>query len=173
MTSFSLGAGPVRLRRFRRADLDAFQAYRRDPDVARFQSWEQMDDARALRFIDAVATGEIAPRGAWSQIAVAAAQDDALVGDIGVCVSADGREAEIGFTLAPAAQGLGWGAAAVGRMIDYLFEEAGVRRVFGVTDKLNAPSARLMERVGMRFAGEAAAVFNGEPCVEATYELRR
>ena len=173
MRPFSLGAGPVRLRRFRPADLRAFQAYRTDAEIGRFQSWERMDDTRALRFINAVSRAEIAPRGEWNQIAIAAAQDDELVGDIGLCVDAEGREAEIGFTLAAATQGHGWGTAAVSRMIEYLFEEEGVERVVGITDKLNEPSARLMLRAGMRFVGEEDAVFNGAPCVEATYEIRR
>ncbi|MEO1613461.1 MAG: GNAT family N-acetyltransferase [Pseudomonadota bacterium] len=172
MTPFSLGAGPVRLRRFRPSDLSAFRAYRTDPEVGRYQSWERMDDARALAFIKAVGGGEIAPRGAWNQIAIASAANDGLVGDLGVHVSAEGREAEIGVTLARDAQGLGWATAAVGRMIDYLFEEEGVERIVGIVDKLNAPSARLMERVGMRFVSEEETVFNGAPCVELTYEIK-
>ncbi|MEL7463339.1 MAG: GNAT family N-acetyltransferase [Pseudomonadota bacterium] len=172
MTPFVLGAGPVRLRRFRPDDLAAFQAYRSDPEIGRFQSWERMDDERAHEFIKAVGAGEIAPRGAWSQIAVAATADDGLVGDIGVHVGEDGREAELGVTLAREAQGLGWAAAAVGRMIDYLFEEEGVARVFAISDKLNAPSILLMEQLGMRFVSEEATTFNGAPCVEVTYEIR-
>ena len=170
---FPLEAGAVRLRRFRAGDLAAFQAYRRDEETGRFQSWERMSDERAARFIAAVAGGPVAPAGEWGQIAVADAKNDALNGDIGVCVSADETEAEIGFTLAPGARGAGRGAAAVGATIGWLLDRRGVGRVYGITDVLNTPSARLMERVGMRFAGQENAVFNGAPCVEATYEIRR
>jgi RimJ/RimL family protein N-acetyltransferase len=41
----------LRLRPFRRDDLPAFVAYRRDPEVGRYQSWEStysMADAEAL-----------------------------------------------------------------------------------------------------------------------------
>ena len=168
-----LSAGPVRLRRFRRGDLAAFQAYRRDPEVGRYQSWSQMTDEAALRFIDAVAAGPAAPPGEWSQIAIAAAADDGLVGDIGVFLAADESEAEIGFTIAPAAQGKGWGGAAAARIIDYLFETTPARRVIGIADKLNAPSLRLMTRIGMIAIAEEEAMFRGAPCVEVTYEMRR
>ena len=38
------------LRRFRAADIDSFVAYRADPAIARFQSWENftLDDGRAF-----------------------------------------------------------------------------------------------------------------------------
>lgn len=170
---FPLEAGAIRLRRFRAGDLAAFQAYRRDEETGRFQSWERMSDERAARFIAAVAEGPVAPSGQWNQIAIARASDDALIGDVGVCVSIDEAEAEIGVTLAPAARGAGHGAAAVAAMIGWLFDYRDVGRVYGITDILNTPSARLMERAGMNFVRQEDAVFNGAPCVEATYETRR
>ena len=167
---FPLEAGAVRLRRFRAGDLAAFQAYRRDEETGRFQSWERMSDERAARFIAAVAEGAAAPAGQWNQIAIARASNDALIGDVGVCVSIDETEAEIGVTLAPAARGAGHGAAAIAAMIGWLFDYRGVGRVYGITDILNTPSARLMERAGISFIRQEDAVFNGAPCVEATYE---
>ncbi len=38
----------LRLRRFAEADLPAFIAYRNDPDVARYQSWEGISEAEAV-----------------------------------------------------------------------------------------------------------------------------
>ena len=39
------------LRRFRLVDLPALRAYRTDPDVARFQSWGDQDDADSIAAI--------------------------------------------------------------------------------------------------------------------------
>ena len=41
----------LRLRRFAEADLPAFIAYRNDPDVARYQSWEGISEAEAVAFV--------------------------------------------------------------------------------------------------------------------------
>ena len=80
------------LRSFRSADAEAFTAYRSDPDVARYQSWDApypRPDADRL-------IAEMAPRagpvvGDWLQIAVD--HDGALAGDVAVGLSADGRVA--------------------------------------------------------------------------------
>jgi hypothetical protein len=41
----------IRLRRFRDSDLAAFQAYRHDPEVGRWQGWTPGPDALALDFL--------------------------------------------------------------------------------------------------------------------------
>jgi RimJ/RimL family protein N-acetyltransferase len=88
-------AGDVTLRRLAMVDLPAFLAYRSDPDVARYQSWGETEEASARALIDDMASAIIPMRGAWRQIAVVG-KDVALLGDIGLHVSEDGREAEIG-----------------------------------------------------------------------------
>ena len=42
------------LRRLHPDDMAIFRAYRSDPDVARYQSWPAMDDARMLGFLKAM-----------------------------------------------------------------------------------------------------------------------
>lgn len=132
-----------------------------------------MDDDAARAFIDAVAAAPFGALGEWGQFAVADAASDALIGDIGVCVTADETKAEIGVTLAPAAQGTGLGAIAVDAAIRLLFEATRIEWVVGVTDALNTPSVRMLERLGMTRVAEDEVVFRGAPCVEYTYELRR
>ena len=39
------------LRRFERDDVEAFAAYRGDPDVARYQSWQDYTHAEAEAFV--------------------------------------------------------------------------------------------------------------------------
>ena len=173
MTALPADAGPARLRRFRAADLEAFQAYRRDPEVGRYQSWARMDDREAAGFISAVAADPFVPKGAWTQIAIARAATDELIGDIGIHLDADGGEAEIGFTLAREAQGRGFAAFAATRVLELLFEKTEAMRVIGVADAENAPSLALMTRIGMIETRREPAIFNGAPCIEATFEARR
>ena len=159
------------LRRLRAADLPAFQAYRNDPEVGRYQGWEPMSDATAAVMIARMAAAPCPAPGDWVQIAIADAVTDELLGDIGLHVSASGEEAELGITLAPSAQGRGLAAEAAGALIGMLRAQTQVRRLVGITDVRNTASARLLERLGMMFEAEEETVFRGEPCREARYAL--
>jgi RimJ/RimL family protein N-acetyltransferase len=96
------------LRRFRPEDLDAFVAYRSDPEVARYQSWEApYRPSQARQFLHELAAVHPDTPGEWFQFAVALRHTDRLIGDCGTHVGAeDPRQAEIGFTLAPPHQGM-------------------------------------------------------------------
>jgi RimJ/RimL family protein N-acetyltransferase len=77
----------LRLRPFRRDDLPAFVAYRRDPEVARYQSWESTYSmADAERFFASqrgVAFGAV---GKWLQLAMLDREAGGVCGDCGVRV---------------------------------------------------------------------------------------
>lgn len=166
-------AGLATLRRFAPADLAAFQVYRGDPEVGRYQGWSPMSDATASAFIVEMRDSELFRAGEWSQVAIATRDCGELLGDIGLHLSADRSEVEIGFTLAPAARGKGIGTAAVRAAIDLAFRATPARRVVGITDDRNLPSIRLLARAGMSLVGKAATVFRDEPCIEATYAITR
>lgn len=144
----------LRLRRFTAADLPALMAYRNDPEVARYQSWETFsaDEADAfLRKQDATDPG--AP-GSWFQFAMEEKESGSLVGDCALHVREDDpRQGEIGFTLARAHQGRGLAREAVTAVLDHAFGALGLRRIVAVTDAENAPAAALLERIGMRCEG--------------------
>ncbi|HIP79102.1 MAG TPA: N-acetyltransferase [Kiloniellaceae bacterium] len=161
------------LRRLRPGDLAAFQSYRCDPAVARYQGWQAMTDAEARTFLADVNTAALLQPGRWSQIAIALASDDSLIGDIGLCVAEDGREAEIGFTLALRAQGQGLAREAVTAALRLVFAQTAVERIVGVTDTRNLPSLRLMERLGMEKIRTQQVVFQGGPCSEDVFAVTR
>ena len=164
-------AARVTLRRLRPDDLNRFQAYRGDPEVGRYQGWEPMTDADAAAMIAEMAAAPLPTLGDWVQIAIADAETDALIGDIGLHVSESGEEAELGITLARDAQGRGLAEEAARALIAGLASATAVRRLVGITDARNAPSARLLERLGMTFEGEEETIFRGEPCRERRYAL--
>src|SRR5262245_11092229 len=93
------------LRSFRASDLDAFLAYRNDPDVARFQYWEGISVDEAVVFLRKNTDSSLGRPGEWQQIAIALGSDDSLIGDIGLFLRGDGCSAELGFTLARRYQG--------------------------------------------------------------------
>ena len=165
--------GRVVLRRLALADLPRFQAYRHDPRVARYQGWEPQPDVAARRFIEEMSQVELFPCGAWCQLAIAMRSTNEIVGDAGVCVTADGRRAEVGFTIAGEAQGAGLGTEAVRGLIALVFEQTAVTEVVAVTDHRNTPAVRLVERVGMRNTETVHTLFRGEPCIERVWNIER
>lgn len=167
--SFSGGT----LRRLRVEDLGAFQSYRSIPELGRFQSWTAMSDIETSSFLADMAQAILFTPGDWVQLGIASAHNDELVGDIGIHVSSDGSTGEVGFTLAPWAQGRGIATAAVGQALLLLFELTSVTAVQGITDSRNASSIRLLQRLGFQLHESQATVFRGENCVEDIYVLQR
>ncbi|GAA2353640.1 hypothetical protein GCM10010170_045100 [Dactylosporangium salmoneum] len=76
-----------------------------------------------------------------------------LIGDVGVNRHDEGRQAEIGFTLAPRFQGGGYASEAVRRVVGHLLAEEGLHRVHASVDGRNDRSARLLRRLGFRLEG--------------------
>jgi RimJ/RimL family protein N-acetyltransferase len=171
----SLTSERLLLRRFQPGDLDAFVAYRSDPQVARYQSWElPYLPSQARQFLaDLQAIHPDIP-GEWFQFAVALRQTGLLIGDCAALVCADDpRQAEIGFTLGRAHQGQGYGTEAVRRLLDYLLIQRGKHRVSANCDARNTRSAALLERVGMRREGHLreSTWCNGEWTSELLYAV--
>jgi aminoglycoside 6'-N-acetyltransferase len=141
------------LRRFRTADAPALAAYRSDPDVARFQSWDAPFPLNAAESFVADVGGLDPRQEGWFQYALQARDGGDLVGDVGVNREDGGRQAEIGFTIAPPFQGRGYGAEAVGRVVRHLLLDQRLHRVHASLDARNERSARLLERTGFRREG--------------------
>ncbi len=161
------------LRRLRVSDLADFQAYRRDPEVARYQDWQIQSDAEARSFLVDMTTTALLRPGHWSQLGIADATTDTLIGDVGLFVAAKQDQAEIGVSLDRRVQGQGLAGEAVRQAIQLVFEFTPVPRIVGIADARNLPSIRLLERVGMHKEGEHEAVFRGEPCIEYTFAIAR
>ena len=163
----------VALRRLGRADLPAFQAYRNSEPVGRFQGWSAQRDKQALAFIEEMSKAVLFPIGSWVQLAVASRDTNELIGDLGICVAANGESAELGLTVSPRFQGQGLGTEALLEAFGLVFEHSSAAQVICVADARNIPSIRLLERARMQRAATAEAVFRGKPCIEYTYAAFR
>ena len=162
-----------RLRRLREADLDAFQTYRAIKELARYQGWSPMPEAKALQFLAAMNSAALFTPGEWHQLGIADPATDVLVGDIGLYLSEDGTTAEVGFTLQPSTQGRGIAGRAVREALQLLFAKTGASRVLGITDERNLPSVRVLERLGFSWIETRHTQFRGEQCTERIYALPR
>lgn len=166
-----LATARLTLRAMAPADAPALSAYRNDPDVARFQEWGlpyPPEDAR--RFIDGMDGLSWPVLDDWYQVAIDLG--GRMIGDVGVHRSADGREATIGYTLAPEHRGLGYATEAVAAVIDHLFAE-GTERINASIDPANTASARLLDRLGFRLVRHATSAVRGETVPDDQYVLAR
>jgi RimJ/RimL family protein N-acetyltransferase len=144
------------LRRFYAGDAARFAAYRSEPDVARYQSWEAPYPVeRAEAFIGWLAGRHPDEPGEWYQVAIAErAAPEVLVGDCGFRARVeDPAVVDIGFTLSPAAQGRGLATEAIGELLRYLFEDRVKHKVCADCDTRNDGSWRLLERLGFEREG--------------------
>lgn len=150
-----LKSSRLRLRPFQESDLAAFAAYRSDPGVARYQSWNTpytLEQADA--FYEVLRREQPGIPGSHYQLAVERLIQPGIIGDCYLHVLAnDPKQAEIGFSFSPQHQGQGYATEAVRRLLDYLFGELKLHRVTATCDVENLPSYRLLERVGMRREG--------------------
>jgi RimJ/RimL family protein N-acetyltransferase len=142
----------LRLRPFRADDLPAFVAYRSEPEVARYQSWDtSYSMADAERFLASQRDVELGAPGAWVQLAAVDRRGGTLCGDCAVHVlTTQPATAEVGVTFAPAHQGAGLASEALMAVITALFAEHGLHRVYAETDDRNVAVHRLLARVGFR-----------------------
>jgi RimJ/RimL family protein N-acetyltransferase len=138
------------LRRFEAGDLDAYHAYHSLPETARFLPGEAKSYTQSMELVGRYANFAFAREGDWVCLAIEAVEAPGLLGEV-VLKWLPGRgQAEIGWSLAPAARGRGIGTEAAGALLRLGFEELGFHRIEARLDALNTASAALCERLGMR-----------------------
>jgi RimJ/RimL family protein N-acetyltransferase len=163
-------------RRFRAADIETFVAYRADPAIARFQSWDNFTLVDGRAFFDWVSGQHPDTPGEWFQFAIELAATGAMIGDCALHALADDPGTiEIGFTLAPAHHGHGYAMEAVACLLDYAFRRLAKERAIAITDVRNTASIAVLERLG--FVRDPTprepVLFKGEMCDEHFYRLER
>ena len=149
-----LESARIVLRPFRDADLPSFLAYRNDPEVAKYQSWESLNKQEAHTFVQEQKTLQPGVPGRWFQFAIQLKETGRLVGDCGLKVHPqDAQLAEVGFTLSRDYQSKGLASETVSSLLDYAFIHLGLHRTIAITDCRNAPCVALLERLGLRREG--------------------
>jgi aminoglycoside 6'-N-acetyltransferase len=143
MSTIELVTERLRLRPFRADDLEAFVAYRSDPEIARYQSWDSAYSlADAELFLSSQRGLAFGQPGEWLQLAIVDRETGTLRGDCAVRVASDRpATAELGVTLAQTSQGKGLATEALTAVVRELFEQLGMHRVFAEADERNSGSA--------------------------------
>lgn len=161
------------LRRFEGGDLDAFHAYHSLPETARFLPGPAKTYTQSMERVGHYANFVFEKEGDWVALAIEAACEPGLQGEV-VLKWLPGRgQGEVGWTLSPAARGKGYGTEAAGAVLRLGFEELGLHRIEARLDELNVASASLCGRLGMRL--EARHVdkwhYKGQWATELIYAI--
>lgn len=139
------------MRRLQPDDGPALCAYRALPEVARYQGWETWGPEEAAQLIENQCSAEPGVPGTWLQLALIERAGGQLIGDCGLhCLRDDPQQMELGITLAPAWQGRGYAAEALGSVLEFGFGTLRLHRIFAVTDAENHAAAALFRRLGFR-----------------------
>ncbi|HVX79793.1 MAG TPA: GNAT family protein [Devosiaceae bacterium] len=140
------------LRPFTRGDVDAVHAYRRREDVARYLFDAPMTRETCAEAIQArIRQVSLAEENDRITLAVERREDGELLGEVTlIWRSVIDRIGEVGYILNPDHQGHGYATEAVRALITMGFADIDLHRIFARCSTQNAPSFRLMERLGMR-----------------------
>lgn len=154
-------------------DLDAFVAYRRVPEVARYQSWgADYSELQARELIESQAGMTMPPQDGWLQLAIQEVKSGQLVGDLALHALKEQSCFEIGFTIAPQYQRQGYASEAASALLTGLFNQHGATSVIANTDSRNLASIRTLEALGFSAVAEKAWIewFKGESVTVLHYE---
>lgn len=140
------------IRNFTASDLEAFLAYRNDPEVAKYQSWSlPYPREKAEAFIREMQDVHAPRQGDWLQLALELKETGEMIGDVAFGVKEDDpRQCSVGFTIASAYQKNGYATEALTALLDYLFEDVDMHRVVADCDTKNAGSWKTLEKLGFR-----------------------
>lgn len=163
----------LQLRKLNVTDVTDFQTYRLDPEVGKYQGWQATSNEEAVAFLSDMAQASLLTPGEWCQLGIVMRHDQRLIGDIGICLSSDQGEAEIGFSLASAYQGQGLAQAALQLVTNWIFQQTSAMRIKAVTDARNLSCIKLLERLAMQKTETHETMYRDETCVEITYVKHR
>lgn len=97
--------------------------------------------------------------GSEVTLAVTRRDDGALVGAVGLRLSLHGRSAELGYWIGRPYWGQGFATEAAAAILRHGFVALGLRRVTATTLGHNKASARVLEKIGLRFEREGQREF--------------
>jgi RimJ/RimL family protein N-acetyltransferase len=142
------------LRDFEETDWPALHTFESLPEVARYHSFEPRTEAESRAYVaGAAASATDDPRRTYD-LAVVLVAEQRLIGRVGLGLgdptAADGV---LSYTLHPAYGGQGYATEAARAVIDLGFRELRLHRIWAECDPANAPSWRLLERLGLRREG--------------------
>ncbi|MDX2092005.1 MAG: GNAT family protein [Kofleriaceae bacterium] len=137
------------LRDFVEEDWLPLRAIEARPEVVRYMTQDVASDLSIRAYIaSGMATAQVVPRMVFD---LALTLEGQFIGRCGLKrKDHEPRVAEIWYLLHPAHHGNGYAFEAARALVRFGFQELGLHRIYADVDPRNVPSARLVERLGMR-----------------------
>jgi RimJ/RimL family protein N-acetyltransferase len=140
------------LREWTMEDFHEAHAYATDPEVVRYMSFGPNTEEDSRAFLSAtLERARSTPRTDYG-LAVTRREDGAFVGGVGLYLR-NPTKAELGYVYKRAAWGNGYATEAARALVDFGFRALGLHRIYALCVPANTASARVMEKLGMRYEG--------------------
>lgn len=140
------------LREWTLDDFDVVHAYATDPEVVRYMSFGPNAEEDTRAFLRATLDhARATPRTDYG-LAVTRREDGAFVGGVGLYLR-NPTKAELGYVYQRDAWGHGYATEAARALLDFGFRALGLHRIYALCVPANTASARVMEKLGMRYEG--------------------
>lgn len=171
----TLETARLRLRPFEIADAPSIQRLAGDPAIADTTRNipHPYPDGAAEAFIRS--GWDAAARGLGYPYAVVERDSGDLVASVGLRIDPDDRRGELGYWVGRPYWGRGYATEAAATLLRFSFLDLGLNRVFATALSRNPASARVLDKIGLRFEGTLRqhVVKHGVPEDLAMYGLVR
>jgi RimJ/RimL family protein N-acetyltransferase len=122
-----------------------------EPDVVRYLYFGPFDRPAAQEHLARRSIVDLPVEGGWINFGVEVKGEGVLIGELAMgFISATHAHYEVGYVFDPAYAGHGYATEGTAMIVELAFSGLGAHRVSGRLDARNDPSARVLERLGMR-----------------------
>ena len=154
MKNFSLHTKRLILRDFEPSDFAAVHSYASIPEFSQYEAWGPNSIEDTKKFIADMIT-QSAQKSRWKfDVAIVLSDSRKLIGGCGIRREfPQSRIANLGWAVNPSHQGQGFATEAALELINFGFNELGLKVIYATCDAQNKASARVMEKAGMSCVG--------------------
>jgi ribosomal-protein-alanine N-acetyltransferase len=144
----------LHIREFEPTDEADIHEYASDPEVCRFMEWGPNTHEETRTFLARkLERMKNEPRTEF-ELAVVLMAERKVIGGVGIRIkSTKHREGDIGYVLGRRYWNRGIVTEASRAVLDYGFTQLKLHRIYATCDAENRGSARVMEKLGMRYEG--------------------
>jgi ribosomal-protein-alanine N-acetyltransferase len=143
----------LKLRNITQKDFQAVHEYASDPETVKYMPFGPNTEEETQEFINRnLKQQQEQPRTDYG-FGIILKHEDRLIGACGMHGVTE-NQASIGYILNRRYWSHGYATETVKALVDYLFSELGVHRVYASCDPRNHASIRVLEKVGMRLEGK-------------------
>eukprot|EP01038_Epipyxis_sp_PR26KG_P008369 gene8369-11324_t len=139
----------INIRKMILSDIQTFYEYRSNPDVARYQSWNNFTIEDSVAFVHNQVSKIPNISGDWIQLSIEMSDTQEHIGDCAFCsLFENNYVVKMGITIGSYHQRKGIGFEAVQTLLSYLFNSLNKEKVIVEIEQNNAASLMLFKKIG-------------------------